>query len=673
MDMKTVTYKDKVTGRTDSYEIPASAETADEIRSALKPLVLANRELFKKPKMPPRSKVETMQLMTPPGVFPMAGLLGTPERQAQQDVQTLIANQLLGFGVPSKVLSEVGFEGPQDLVEQTRERLGGLTIPAEAVGQVAIGGPAYRGIQQTLSKLGMRPGIPRSMVGGGIEGAPTGYGATGREEGIGGTAVGTFVGTALPGILGLLGKAATTVVAPATEAALSKIKNVLDIEGKTAKDIIDLSEEATPTTIAEQIGESGELLVKEATTKTGSARRKAQETLGERSLKFEERIFAGAEKFMPPQIEDTIRALIKDGKSAASSVYEKAKLFNPTGKARDDFFQTKNPGTGSNLNNYLNRPMFKDAFKAAKTKSENEFGVEIKGGIKDSNNIFSILDLMKREIDQKIGVFLRDGEMDDYRMFTKVKNEFLETIDAANPDYKKARSLWAGEEALENSVNLGEQIFNKKTSIKDIKNFLNKASDAEKAHFGLGVSKSILGDLQKINPTKLIQMSKKTANDLFQPDEMKKLRLAFDDDEAFNIFMKKVSDEIKMKVSSEKMIPGTGAIEDTGFVENIVNSLASPAVVGRLFGRNIAGGAAVGGGTLIRRALTKEMSPEEAGVVVDILLKNTPEGRKSVAESLLRTDRISEELYKKVDNIISTMVGAAAPVSATVAEQIDGD
>jgi len=57
-------------------------------------------------------------------------------------------------------------------------------------------------------------------------------------------------------------------------------------------------------------------------------------------------------------------------------------------------------------------------------------------------NSTKVLDLSKRYIDDQIATAMRQGESNKVRILGASKNRLLEQLDAANPDYKKARSIY---------------------------------------------------------------------------------------------------------------------------------------------------------------------------------------------------------------------------------------
>ena len=272
MDMKTVTYRDKVTGKTDSYEIPVSAKTPDEIRTALKPLVLKNRESFKQEKEAPRAVV-------PSGGFTPFPMIAPPERedtksqqdayQAQQDMLTEYLNAMALFGLPTKGLSLLGVEGPQEKVESARARLPfEATLAAQLMGgiptAVAAGPAVLRGVSR-IPGLAAAPAPVRAAVAGGLEGLGTYLGGTSRgEETLTGAGISALLPPVITGLATPVGRALEFVMRKPGEQAVRAIGDLMSAPrgpsatALTADELAIIADEPRPITVAEQIGGEAE-------------------------------------------------------------------------------------------------------------------------------------------------------------------------------------------------------------------------------------------------------------------------------------------------------------------------------------------------------------------------------------------------------------------------------
>lgn len=140
-----------------------------------------------------------------------------------------------------------------------------------------------------------------------------------------------------------------------------------------------------------------------------------------------------------------------------------------------------------------------------------------------------LIDATKQELDDQIGKSIRQGEMNTARDLVGVKNALVEEADAAVPQYKEARNLFAGKAQLENAGEMGKDFFKIKAS--DMPNFVETMSGSEKRMFKLGAKQAILDRLDNINVTAdgVKRLFGKTG-------DVKKLRSLFDDRASFDKF-----------------------------------------------------------------------------------------------------------------------------------------
>lgn len=92
--------------------------------------------------------------------------------------------------------------------------------------------------------------------------------------------------------------------------------------------------------------------------------------------------------------------------------------------------------------------------------------------------------LIESEVDPITGRMSSKG-----RDLSMMKDELLEELDDINPDYRQARNLFAGDEALQNAMRRGEQFLTMKT--RDVEQAVRGMSDSEREGFLTGAVEAI--------------------------------------------------------------------------------------------------------------------------------------------------------------------------------------
>lgn len=147
------------------------------------------------------------------------------------------------------------------------------------------------------------------------------------------------------------------------------------------------------------------------------------------------------------------------------------------------------------------------------------------------------LDYVKRAWDDIIGGLHRSGEKQSARANVMLRNRILDFIDEQVPDFKKARGIWAGASQIEDAEKLGREIFT--DQLDEIHTVIQRMGEGEKQAYRLGVSQAIRDRVEASGETHdaLKRVVDTTAN-------RKRIRAAFNNDEAFDAFMKKVKAEM---------------------------------------------------------------------------------------------------------------------------------
>ena len=108
-------------------------------------------------------------------------------------------------------------------------------------------------------------------------------------------------------------------------------------------------------------------------------------------------------------------------------------------------------------------------------------------------NPFEQLDWIKKGLDAEIGKLLRAGDNTTAGALIDAKNAMLAIADDMNPTYGQARQVWAGAQAQQDALMLGESLFSTTGQVKtgpamrEIRRQYESYSEAEKTAFSIGL------------------------------------------------------------------------------------------------------------------------------------------------------------------------------------------
>lgn len=146
------------------------------------------------------------------------------------------------------------------------------------------------------------------------------------------------------------------------------------------------------------------------------------------------------------------------------------------------------------------------------------------------------VDYIKRAMDDIIGGLYQGKEKQYASALIKLRSKMLDFVDNQVPDFKKARGIWAGASQLEAAEKLGREVFS--DSPDEIADVVARMGSGEKQTFRLGVVQAVRDRVESAGETHdaIKKLLNSTAN-------KKKLRAAFDNDEAFDEFLRKLKAE----------------------------------------------------------------------------------------------------------------------------------
>lgn len=644
---------------------------------------MANKDygdLIQKYQSPPPTKAKGETEINPLGFLvdtPLdpKTLEPTPESLA---LATQVANVYAGLGIPAKLLSMAGVEGPQKAVEEAREITGGYGEALEVAASLPLGILAapklFRAAQQIPKVSPYVAGLLTSSA----EGLGGYYGLTSRgKETLGGAAISALGGPAIQAVATPVAKAFEFVSRSPRERALRTIGTQMGAPRgpsatvTSAEDIGRVAGETRPVTIAEQVGgeaEGLEPLISRSLAEAGPETRVGRDVVVEKMAARAEarptRVFESAEGFPTSKRVDELVENIELDKAEVGNIYKQAH--------EASFEVTKD------FSDLAKRPSFLGSAKRTvrlaeeegmsitwvkTTKVDDEIireTVELKPShlqspatlkevLETTENPSLIVDYMIRGVDDKIA---RMKNPQERRAALKTKYQFLDVFGEMNPSYLNARNSYSGVMARKNAIDFGRDIM--KMPEGEFTTLTSKMSDDEKEYFAVGVMDFIKDELGKPNLGALKTIK---AGD-FENKVTRRLRFAFPSDEAFSKFADNLASEQKML-----RIEGVPAmsVKDT---ENFLNRVTSA-----LYVRQRAGGgtpsAFVNVSNAVRRLLGGGVAPDEADEIIDILMRNTPKERKEVLDELVRAETISKVVAEEVQE---SLLPFTTPVAITTAQ-----
>ncbi len=148
---------------------------------------------------------------------------------------------------------------------------------------------------------------------------------------------------------------------------------------------------------------------------------------------------------------------------------------------------------------------------------------------------FTVLDRWKKNMDDVVERYMRQGDKNAAKDAIIVKNKILAEIDRQNPAYKKARDVWAGDQQLINAVERGKRVL--REDIDELAEYFDGLSASEKSFYKLGVQKAVRDKLMSGREgTQVLNRIRSQLN-------MERFKRIFPSDKAFNDFKKRIDIE----------------------------------------------------------------------------------------------------------------------------------
>ena len=251
--------------------------------------------------------------------------------------------------------------------------------------------------------------------------------------------------------------------------------------------------------------------------------------------------------------------------------------------------------------------------------------------------------------------------------------QFLNFIDRNNPSYKRARNYWAGETSAMDSMQMGRNFL--RLDEDELASDLRKMSLSEKEAFRLGAMQNVLDKMggSQMGETVVGAVGNPARDLIKNPRNVRLLRLTFPTggggQSQFDRFIKRLTDETEMRLTSAQVLRGSQTAERT----QAVAALRDRAV------RELPADASLV--SVIANALRRDLQGVEqqqleatANEVTRILLERDPQKLQQIAAQLQGGNvvdvfrRLAPELLPAIGRAaigpysVGSMLGGQAPV-----------
>jgi hypothetical protein len=274
----------------------------------------------------------------------------------------------------------------------------------------------------------------------------------------------------------------------------------------------------------------------------------------------------------------------------------------------------------------------------------------------DQISNIDLIDATKQELDDQIGVALRQGQNNLVRDLIRLKNILVREADASIPEYKQAREMFSGVAQMENAADAGFQFF--KLKPREVTEFVETMSASELRMFRLGAKQAILDRMETL------PVSADAVKRLFgKRGDVEKLAGLFPSEEAYKEFatvMEREANFIMTRRAAQGNSTTIQQASDAGGAEaafSIVQGITgNPVQAAQSFGRIVAGLSSKKGDEAFVQAL--EAAGDillESGMEPDRLIRLIRQGDAARIKSLLEN-----VLIKPSEVFVPTLRGAAA-------------
>jgi len=435
---------------------------------------------------------------------------------------------LMTWQNPKKVYGEI-HQQLQDDRNQFKAENPKSALAAELLGGLATGGAGATKMATSKALSGLGP-LARTMVVGATEGGIYGGASADRGERAEGAGIGAASGAVLSPVTDLTGqvvkhlgkplinKVKRSLVNAPEKDATRYLAEVLAREGMNVSDLNKASR--SPMTTIADVSEGGRGTLEGVLHQADNPgiKKMAREAFDARNAGQQSRIFKNVQAKFGIDPEMNVKGAVKEvGKrrtERAAPLYKQA--------------ESKPIVMTQNIKAHLDPKTGTEEVLSAFQLAERRMATRKAAG--ETVNQFTILDEMKKNMDDQIETLWRGGSKRRAGDLIKIKNSIIDDIDAQNPAYKQARSVWAGESALIDAAEHGKKIL--KEDVDFLDDIVEAMGESEKEMFRLGAMKAIREKLMAARE------GTNSVNRIASELNLDRMKRAFPTDEAFNEFKK---------------------------------------------------------------------------------------------------------------------------------------
>lgn len=650
----------------------AATQLANALRDFQEPIQQPTEAITGQPREQPFGYSETLAEVPGAGVAQELasainrGVVDVAEFFTTDQINAVLAatgseTRVPGLGELPGVSRAIAGGGMEPGLAQDIVRTGG-----EMIGPGGAVGGAVRGVAGAIPKV--LPGLQTAgrtvaqSLGAGTVGADIGLSAVsgagaeigeevGGEEG---ALIGSFLAPVSAGALGGLLKAGgsgirslmKSVEGMSDEGASTLLAEAMVREGLSPDDIAKQMANLGPEALPADMGVNFSRLLRTASNKVPRIEGQAAEVLGTRQAGQGNRLLSALDDATGTSsltVDDEIARLDKVMSPQIKAMYE---------AAGEQPMQMTAKLTG----------LLEGESSVGRARIAAELRLADKRAAGDTITNIDIVNATKQELDDQIGVALRQGENNKVRDLVRLKNIMVDEADKAIPEYKEARNLFAGKAALENAAESGQMFFKMKPG--DMQNITKSMGESEKRMFKLGAKQAVLDKIDSMQTT-----ADATKRLFGRGGDVKKLRSLFDTKEEFKQFsdtLKREADFTLTRRAAQANSTTAKQIADSGSAGQALNDAAqlisSPVGATNVLGK-VLGGLQAKKGT---QAYTKAL--EDVG---DILLTKGMDPTKLQAMLRRGTAKQIEQVFR---NAIKPELTAprVAPIATGVTAELRG-
>lgn len=399
----------------------------------------------------------------------------------------------------------------------------------------------------------------------------------------------------------------------ASERAAGKLNEALTQTGTKPSDLPNIMAQdkamGVPSVLANAAPGATDL-AEAVAQRTGAGARRIEDTLTAQKLGARERSHQQVVKALKPgDYYSDLDSIRKQMSTRAAPLYDKAYQHGEV--------------TDPEVLKFMQLPQFQKALKEA------EGLLAAEGRTLDmSKPTVEVLDQVKRGLDTLIEsqTDATTGKTTSLgRVYVQKKNEFLNALDNAVPDYRAARATYAGDAEIAQALRTGVNDW-AKMDHEQVSKMVAGMGDAEKQALRTGVSRDLYSKL--MTPSGNFNAAQRLIG---SPEMQAKLQPLFDNPAEFNLFKTALERESQLFQHANRILGGS----QTGKRMQMRESLESDSGIGEAVARAVTGGFTNSLTSLVGKAIANsKMTESTSAKLAQMLMSKDPHEVAAVVKLL---------------------------------------